>query len=432
MSAQFTTIFPSEITLPKTIIAALDGSSSMYIENPWFPKPLGSMTYNEDVAKPRVFTDASGKVKTMFGTHFHAPRLLMRSGTEGPFTTQFTIRYGDANKSLKSVMVKKPWLQNGEADTSKWKVSLTVSPRAIDRTTGYGQEEDEIMLRLDQIYSMVLEFVMIAINAKFDGFDHKDDDKTLISKLCAHIGAPKGEEELNNEYYTYFERPPVWDKSSDGVFYIQSLNPRKQFTLMNLVKGFIQDNERAIKINPVIKKVIKEKRCSIIPCFKRYRYETKKKNESGEPIQAVTIEAPLRFHLQIPGVTPHNFPSILFTKTPRRAQRSHIMDFDELQSFYGVVNGDYSKAKWASFYDAAVILGTCTEYAIYAQGQPKTQWYVETLLYKRLMSASATQSAFEDDIFDAIEEDMEVAPVKTVSMDIQQSQLDELLDSTSE
>lgn len=427
MSAQIISIYPADVTLPTTIIGALDGSSSMYIENPWFPKPLGSTVYNKDLATVRTFKDASGKVKKMFGTQFHTPRLFMRSGVTGPFTNTFTIRYGNSDKSLKEIMVKKPYLQDGNADPSKFKVALTVSPNGIDRISGEARVEDELMIRIDQIYSMVLEFVLIAINAKFSEFDEKSDDRKLIADLCTHIGAPGGESNLNEAYYTYFEKPPIWDKSSDGVFYIESMMPSKQYTLMNLIKVLIQGKPKAIKINPDMKKIIAEKRCSIVPCFKKYRYETKKKDESGEPIQNVTIEAPLRFHLQIPGTTPPNFPVHLFTKTPRRDCRNHIMDFDEYQAFYGVVNGDYHKAKWATSYEAAMFLGVSTEYAIYMQGQPKTQWFVETVIYKRRTSATAMQSAFEDDLFDAIE-DVEDIPVKTLSVNEQSAQIDELME----
>ena len=203
--------------------------------------------------------------------------------------------------------------------------------------------------------------------------------------------------------------------------------PSKQYTLMNLVKALIQGKPKAIKISPDMKKIIAEKRCSIVPCFKKYRYETKKKDESGEPIQNITIEAPLRFHLQIPGSTPSNFPVQLFTKTPKREHRNHVMDFNEYQEFYGVVNGDYHKAKWATSYEAAMFLGVSTEYAIYMQGQPKTQWYAETVVYKRKLTATAMQSVFEDDLFDAIEEG-ESVPMKTLSVNEQSAQIDELME----
>ena len=429
MSAQITTIFPANITLPKTIIGALDGSSSMYIENPWFPKPMGSIPYNKELSKVRVFKDANGAVKKMLGTQFITPRLFMRAGTEGPFTNTFTIRYGDIDKSLKPIMVKKPYLKDGKADMSKFKVSLSISPSGVDRISGACRLEDEIMLRLDHIYCTVLEFVLIAVSAKFAKFEPKDDDKTLISKLCAHLGHPDGAEQMHEDFYKFFEQPPTWDKTSEGVFYIQSLNPRKQYTIMNLVKILIQENERVVKMGNELKKTIKDKRCSMVPCFRKYRYDTKKMNESGEPIQNVTIEAPLKFHLQIPGVTPVNFPPQLFTKTPKREHRNHVMDFNELQSFYGVYNNDYNKAKWSSSYEAALFMGVATEYAIYANGQPKTQWFVETIIYKRQTMTTATQSAFEDEIFDAIEGEIEeMTPVKELSVDERAAQLDELMD----
>lgn len=428
MSAQIVSIFPANIALPKTIIGALNGTSSMYIENPWFPKPLGSIPYNKDIGKIRVFKDTNGQAKKMFGTQFVTPRLFMRSGTDGAFTNNFTIRYGDIDKSLKQIMVKKPYLKDGKADMSKFKVSLSVSPSGIDRISGSANPEDDIIVRFDQIYATVLEFVLVAINAKFDKFDPKDDDKTLIAKLCAHIGAKDCADQMNDEFYTFFENPPIWEKTSKGVFYIQSLNPRKQFSIMNLMKSLVQENEKKIKINNDLKKIIKDDLCSIIPCIKRYRYDTKKLNESGEAIQNVTIEAQLRFHLQVPGVTPVNFPPLLFTKTPRRDHRNHVMDFGELQAFYGVLNSDYNKAKWSSSYEAALFMGSVTEYAIYANGQPKTQWYVETLIYKRIQTAVAAQSAFEDDLFDAIDGAEEIAPVQELSPEDQSAQVDELMD----
>lgn len=428
MSAQIVSIFPANIALPKTIIGALNGTSSMYIENPWFPKPLGSTPYNKDIGKVRVFKDANGQAKKMFGTQFITPRLFMRSGTDGAFTNNFTIRYGDIDKSLKQIMVKKPYLKDGKADMSKFKVSLSISPNGIDRISGSANPEDEIILRFDHIYATVLEFVLVAVNAKFSDFEPKDDDRTLIAKLCNHIGAKNGAEQMHGDFYTFFEKPPIWDKTSDGVFYVQSLNPRSQYSIMNLMKVLIQENERSIKMSNDMKKTIKDKRCSIVPCFKRYRYDTKKLNESGEPIQNVTIEAQMRFHLQVPGVTPVNFPPMLFTKTPRRDHRNHVMDFNELQAFYGVLNSDYNKAKWSSSYEAALFMGSATEYAIYAQGQPKTQWYVETLIYKRIQTAVAAQSAFEDDLFDAVDGSEEFAPVQELSPEDQSAQVNELMD----
>ena len=434
MSAQITTIYPANVTLPKSIIEVLDGSSSMYIENPWFPKPLGSITYNKEIGKVRVRKDSTGKVKKTFGTQFATPRLFMRSGTDGQFTNLFTIRYGNPDAPLKPIMVKKPYLQDGKADTTKYKVSLSVSPIGVDKNTGEGTVEDELMLRIDQIYSTVLEFVMVAVAAKFSDFTKKDDDKTLIAKLCTHIGVPGGESNMNDAFYTYFEHPPTWEKTSgDGIFYVESTSPEKQHCIMNLMKVLIQRNERSVKMGNEMKKIIKDKRCNIVPCFKRLRYETKKTDEStGEPVMATTIEGSLRFHLQIPGSTPINFPPQLFTKTPKREHRNHVMDFNELQEFYGVYNNDYNKAKWSSHYDAALFMGVSTEYAIYLQGQPKTQWYAETVIYKRKAMLTATQSAFEDSLFDAIDDDGEVAPVKQTDPNDQRAQEQELLEMEDE
>jgi hypothetical protein len=430
MSAQITTIYPANVALPTTIIDALDGSSSMYIENPWFLKPLGSTVYNKDIGKIKVRKDSTGKIKKAFGMQFGTPRLFMRPGTEGPFTNQFTIRYGNPDERLKSIKVKKPYFQDGKVDVTKYKVSLSISPNGINKDDGKGPVEDEIMLKIDQIYTTVLEFVMVAVAAKFDGFTAKDDNKSLITKLCAHIGVPGGESNMNDAFYTYFENPPTWEKSSgDGIFYIESTSPEKQHSIMNLMKVLIQRNERSVKMNNELKKVIKDKRCAIIPCFKRLRYETKKIDEStGEPVMATIIEGALKFHLQIPGSTPVNFPTRFFTKTPKRDQRNHVMDSNELQEFYGVYNNDYNKAKWYSHYDAAIFMGIATEYAIYPQGQPKIQWYAETVFYKRKEALTATQSAFEDALFDAVEDDDEIIPAKRNNPNDQRAQEQELME----
>ena len=433
MSAQFTTMYPADITLPKTIIEALDGSSSMYIENPWFTKPLGAIPFNKDIGKVKVRKDSTGKVKKMFGTQFVTPRLFMRAGTEGQFANLFTIRYGNPDTKLKPIMVKKPYLQDGKADMNKYKVSLSISPIGINRESGEGAAEDELMLKIDQIYSTVLEFVLVACAAKFADFTKKDDDRTLITKLCAHIGVPGGESNMNDAFYGYFENPPTWEKSSDGIFYVESTSPEKQHGIMNLMKVLVQRNERSVKMNNEMKKTIKDKKCNIIPCFKRLRYETKKIDEStGEPIMATTIEASLKFHIQIPGSTPVNFPPHLFTKTPKREHRNHVMDFNELQEFYGVYNNDYNKAKWSSHYDAALFMGVATEYAIYAQGQPKVQWYTETVIYKRKAEMSATQSAFEDSLFDAIEDCDESVSIRVIDIHDQRAQENELMDMDDE
>ena len=45
---------------------------------------------------------------------------------------------------------------------------------------------------------------------------------------------------------------------------------------------------------------------------------------------------------------------------------------------------------------------------------------------------TATQSAFEDSLFDAIDDDGEVAPVKQTNANDQRAQMDELLDNEEE
>ena len=77
-------------------------------------------------------------------------------------------------------------------------------------------------------------------------------------------------------------------------------------------------------------------------------------------------------------------------------------------------------------------MGVSTEYAIYAQGQPKTQWYAETVIYKRKTMITATQSAFEDSLFDAVDDDGEVVPVKQTDPNDQRAQDQELLDMDDE
>lgn len=431
MSAQMiTSIYPADVVLPTTIIGALNGSSSMYIENQWFPQPLGKLVYNKEISEIHVFKDASKKPKKGYGTHFHTPRLLMRNGVTGNFTNEFTIRYGSKDRSLKDITVKKPFIKEGTViDSSKFKVALTVAPNGIDRMTGDARPEDEIMLRIDQIYSMVLEFVLIATSAGFNGIDEKDNDKTLIAKLCAHIGAPGGEKNLDDVYYTFFEKPPIWDKAEGGVYYLDSTDPGKDCTLMGLVKMLTKRSPKSIKLGSSLKKLLSgDKRLYVVPCFKRYRYETKKKDANDDPIQNVAMEAQLKFHLQIPGVTPQKFPPILFTKTPKREQRQHIMDFDEYLAFFGSVDGDYTKAAWATSYEAAMFIGSDTEYSIFMQGQPKTQWYVETIIYKRQKNVTAMQSAFDDALFDDVDCIEEAAPVKTLSVDEQSAQIEELME----
>ena len=415
-------VLPRDLVLPTTIIETLKGKASVYVENPWFFNGLTKTQQKADLCTVKLMKGPDGKPKkSTFGSQFVTPRLMLRRGVSGSFTPNFNIKYSEEERKMKNLRVKKPYLPDGVQDPSKYKVELMLMPSAVDRTKGSYGPEDEIMLKLDQIYIMTMEFIFIAINSKFNVTDEYHDDKVLITALFTHLGQNDAINRLNPKYFSYMSNPPVWVKADDGTGIFSIDEDEGENTLFDLCRSCIpQPEDVKGKKKGASKRQLSEfeqqfisdfaseiskANCSFVPAFRKIRYfipDEKKKNAT-DPDDAVAMEINLKFHLQTEK-TPEKFPVSLLTKTPTRSHRTHVMDVAELQRLYGVGDIAYSKAKWCTAYDCHIFVGPTTEFAVYKSGQTKVGWYVDTLMYKRIQTTASNNTFLNETYFDDVDD----------------------------
>lgn len=426
-ASQTTIILPAQLALPTSIVDCFNGKSSVYVENPWITEPCPEQ-YNKEISKVRVFKDNNGAKKSTFGKQFVTPRIYMRKGTTGAFSRFALIKYGQGIKDMKGISVKKPYLQEGaKPDPKKYKVGLTLMPDPEDRSSGTLCMEDEIMLKLDHVLTMALEFALIGINSKFEPendniFKQNPDDKTIIAKLCEHLGKPDGAKLLAEEYYSYAISPPTWKKNKKGIFSIETL-VEEECSLTMLIKKLLTMKRGGIspkKFTDDFAGVLADDSCDIVPSFRRLIYERKNKKNESDPDTGVMMEVGVKFNIQTEG-TPKNFPPRFFTKSPTKTHKSHVMNYDEIQRLYGVGDVDYKNAKWCSSYNAHIFLGLSTEYAVYASGQPHTGWYVDTIVTKHKETASIDLSYITDDILGG-DDEKEEATIAMATADLAEQQ----------
>ena len=403
-------ITPKEIELPKSMLDMLNGNSMFWLENPYFQVPLNRFKLNKNICKSLNSTISGNK--KLIGNRFITPRLLIKHN--GKFTQYFNIHYTENNKLMKTFNVRKPYLTEPDIDKNKYKFDITFIPKFKDKYELVLEEEDDIMLRFDQLYTMTLELVLAC---GFIGFKITDEksDREIIENMCKYIEQPDAIKYLSEEYFSYINRYPIYIKNEDK-YYINSIVEDNDYSnnevndnvydIFSLLRKIMKKNKKLSKLPSEIKTTISKNNCVLVPSFKMVRYNLPaEKIKEGQSKYGFVIEVPFKFYIQNT-TTPATFPSFLYTKTPKKniKHRNDIMNYEELRNLY-TGNKPYQEAPRVSGYDCHLFITPTTEFALYQAGQPKTSWRVDSIISKRLIKENIDIDYIKNDYFEESESD---------------------------
>ena len=417
---------PFEIAVPKTLLETLNGTSSIYIENPWF-KVSTKEQFNKEIGMQRQFNNQNGK---SFGITIQAPKVFAKHPGNNTFTSRFNIKYSERPNTMKDFFIRKPYLQNGVDDENKRRRELIFSPTYSDPATRALYAEDEIMMRIDQAIAMATEFVLIGCAFKYVIKKNVTNDRELIEDLCEFLEYRDGINNLSDKYFSYIEHPPLWRKNESGVFSIDvDDDDEKQHNLVELIRKFPKIKVLAKKASSLndFRSCIFKKNCVIVPSFRKkvFTVAEDKKKSGTDSDEVIMPELAMRLNIKTNG-----FPALanfLMTKSPTKQNHERPMDYQEYRSLYLGGATEYDKAKYSTCYGCHLFVTPAPEFSLYNQGQPKTIWRVDTLMYKSRKSNAAKSMTFiNDSMFDDVND--EEPAVESVSSKVDEDQLHELLE----
>lgn len=388
-------IIPEDIVLPSSILDTIIGKYGVYIENPWFtPKITGKYQYNKDLGKTKNFAKQKGNSGIVFGT----PRLYLKNPKTNEFSSNFCIKFVGRNNQRKVFYVRKPYLSTGDlsefSNSDKFKEKITMSPTLTDKNGAIGQPEDEIIIRLDQIVTQTVEFVMAALFCKFTVDESISSDKELIAKFCEHLKQPDAINFLSEKYYEFMKNPPVWEKDN-GIYKIVSYpddSDNQIYTLFELIRKISKMKSEG-KVNKltqfdqeILKKFLLKENAVMTPTLKRYIFaytdQYRIKNPDA-PEFGTAIDYELRFQIKS-DKTPLKFPEYLITKYPHKNNPKNFMTREDLVKYcYGTnltnLRGNIGR-------DQIIMIAPINEIGLYRMGQPKIEWRIDVIRYHNVVN----------------------------------------------
>ena len=411
----FYTTIASKIEAPKTLIALLNGSAGIYMQNESFPVASGSIKN----AQP-IFTYKEIKGKSKNGASFIAPRVFIKND-RGEFTGRYKIELTNRFKHKETYRFKTPPMEAYPGGKGKQKNTITT--KILD-----DEGQIDALIILDNIICMGLEFLMLASMAKYNFKDAKDD-KELIEGLFKQISPThynKLIELLDEEYYNIPTKPPIWEKSSgtQGNFTLSSVENGKYLSLFNVITGTdihkvkknfnelqadilknLFENDR--KTNPYYTFICSTIENNIVPTIKKYAFET----PEGETKELTDMR--LLFFVKHDNDTYNpKFPENLYVKKLIRGGSSEILDGNEFNQMIGVTNYDPTKP---NIYDGFIWITNRIDLTKYGQYQVHSSWMVNEVILKKSNASLVSEFNVTDDYYDGLGDDDGTETIATES-----------------
>ena len=436
-------LIPADIKLPESILETINGESSVYLMNPWYENDVRTLF------KPRIDTKKLFDVKRTQkeGFYLNTPILLIRPNREkAEFTSNFVIKYVDISerKGSKKFKIRRPTEQSFDREGYKHKIGIN-PVQIIDGEELSYSLEDQIMMKLDFAITQALEFMFVA---KHLGFDPKAEnchsDKEMIEKMFEKTCGDKSKEYLEHlrpEFYDFIKNPPKWNALEKGNIEIlrdEESDEDDCFSIFELTRLIMnQEKKKKIKngiltiINskaPEIFKFINDTNIHITPSFKEIEVQVDKKDENGKIVKENGREVKIskaisdfRFTINVEHMTkPAKFPDNLLTrKSCRNSQGkliTKIMKYDDILELVGAKdameenNCDrkdcYQFIRPNTRWDMRLYIRHQIEMSRFSQGQPKSIWNVDTIVYSKPKVAERSRfeigedEDFGDDEFD--------------------------------
>ena len=286
-------ILPKEITLPTSMIDMLNGNSMFWVENPYFQVPLSNFKYNDKLCKKNDIK-LNGNKKSL-GNRFHTPRLLMKHNDK--FTQFFNIHYTENNKLTKIFNVRKPYLSSPDDDSDKYKHNISFIPWMKDKYNCIVEQEDEIMIKLDQLYMNTLELIFTCEMIGYKITNEKTD-KEIINNICNYLKQPDAINYLSEKYFD-INSLKIYYKD-DGIYKLVTEDDELEQSLFSLLRRLLQmkNKELSNKILPDYKNIINKPNCLLVPCFKIIKYDIPQQKRKDEHEFGYNIDIPLRFYIK--------------------------------------------------------------------------------------------------------------------------------------
>ena len=427
-------LIPADIKLPESILETINGESSVYLMNPWYESDV-KVLYKPKIDVNKLF-DVKRTQKE--GFYLNTPILLLRPNREkAEFTSNFVIKYVDVSerKGSKKFKVRRPTEQSFAREGYKHR--LIINPvQIVDGEELSYSLEDRIMMKLDFAITQALEFMFVA---KHLGFNPKAEnchsDKEMIEKMFEKACGSKSNEYLEHlrpEFYDFIKNPPKWNSLEKGnieIFRDEETEDDDCFSIFELTRLIMaQEKKKKVKngvldtINskaPEIFKFINDTNMIMTPSFKEIEIQVPKRDENGKNIKEngrdVMISKAIsdfRFVINVDHITkPAKFPDSLLTrKSSRNSQgklMTKVMKYDDILELNGAKSAMeenkcdrkdcYEHIKPNTRWEMRLYIRHQIEMSRFSQGQPKSLWNVDTIVYTKPKVAERSRFEIGDD-----------------------------------
>lgn len=422
-------VFPIDFKdkLPNKLIDCFNGKSMILLNNPWFtniaydfqPKDNGNLFKRKN-------TNGTGMI-------FTTPNLYIKYNDK--FTKNYILQWGEKHNNGEQPIKKNFFIRKPPAislENIKYKNRITVNPKKNGENYS---EEDLIMLRLDNVIVMALEFMSLAISLNYNKFDENTDDEKLINSLIEHYAGKNTDikEELQNGlnpcYFDNIINPPVWfapkkvsitDKTKIGKI-------TKYWSLLHLFNSVFRENSKwATELKRRFNVIDKQRKFFdvlqvefyIVPSFKMIEIDIENESESSK---LNLIDYKLMFYIKFDNsqenknksLINERFPEAFYCKKPSRTNMKALATYTDFKNLYDNGNTDRKGNSWSGF----LWIKNQLEFNVYST-IGRDLWYVD----KYILSQAKNMGNNDYDIESCFDDDCEGIPstnneIKDVSED---------------
>lgn len=370
-------VYAADLKIPESIIAFLDGSGDIYIENPWW-KVNGASKIDEKDFMSRL------QLNTKNCIIYKSPLIYIKP-PNGIFTKNWVLGYGQKGVK-KQYRLNAPFEPRAEK-FEKDKQNIKVNPIEV-------KEEDTNASILETRVLQVVEVCATAVfnNINMTKYDKQYDNKVMMDNFSKdvtnHIKSKSGSVENDFKYDSKllqaFISPPFYYKQGSKTVALAEFAKPKS-VIKNLLSSFIEYvlEEDVGNLYKQHIDIFKEN-TKFMPAFRKVDYLKKNSTDHKE-----IFEAKLTFMIE----TPTTNKGFLTTDQMINNKKTVKMNAQSLVQLWGAKMDDLGSSR-TGIQEGIIFLHPTIQFRLFSQGNPGIDWRVDKIVTKPVTLSSA--STYDD------------------------------------
>lgn len=369
-------VYASDLKIPESIMAFIDGSSDIYIENPWHTAPGVAKVDSKDYMS-RL------QLQTKNCIIYKSPAIYLKP-PNGIFTKNWVLGYGQKGVK-KQYRINSPFEPRPEK-FEKDKQNIRVNPIEV-------KTEDT---NTSIFETRVLQTLEILVTAWFNDinmtkFDKQYDNKVLMDNFSKEVtNYIRSKQDVENDFkydaklLQSFINPPYYYKQGNKTVALAEFAKPKS-VIKNLLSSFIEYvlEEDVGTLYKQHIDIFKEN-TKFMPAFRKVDYLKKNTTDHKE-----IFEAKLTFMIE----TPNTKNQYLITDQMLNNKKTVKMNAQSLIQLWGAKMEDLATSK-TSIQEGVIFLHPQIQFRLFSQGNPGIDWRVDKIVTKPVTLSSA--STYDD------------------------------------